>query len=153
MYIGTQGRFETDEELQVLSQLGINNVDITPAEPWTEWTTDTFVQMREQCAKFSIELELTHLPLRGRPAIAGDLDEKANDNYAGVIFLGPSDERERAIDRVHEVIKMASEAGLRGLQYNITVLGHMRTERSTGRGGASLSTFKFDEMDLSLIHI
>ena len=150
MYIGTQGRFETDEELQVLSQLGINNVDITPAEPWTEWTTDTFVQMREQCAKFSIELELTHLPLRGRPAIAGNLDEKANDNYAGVIFLGPSDERERAIDRVHEVIKMASEAGLRGLQYNITVLGHMRTERSTGRGGASLSTFKFDEMDHSL---
>ena len=32
MYIGTQGRFETDEELQVLSQLGVNNVDITPTE-------------------------------------------------------------------------------------------------------------------------
>ena len=150
MYIGTQGSFDSDAELEVLAQLGVFNVDQTPSEPWTEWTTDLLVQLRERVDRFGINLEMIHLPLRGRPAISGNLDKKENDNYAGVIFLGPSDERERAIDRVCEVIRMAGEAGLRGLNYNITILGHMRTDRSTGRGGAGLSTFKFDELDKSL---
>ena len=34
MYIGTQLGEQTDEEMQVLYQLGVKNVDQTPQEPW-----------------------------------------------------------------------------------------------------------------------
>ena len=147
MYIGTQGRFNDDTDLEVLAQLGVFNVDHTPSEPWTEWTADMMIAQRERFEKHGISLEMMHLPLRGRPAQLGNLDDPKNDNYAGAIFLGPSDERDRAIDRVKEIIAMAGQAGIRGLNYNITILGHMRTPSKTGRGGATLSTFEFDKLD------
>ncbi|MDP6039800.1 MAG: mannonate dehydratase [Candidatus Latescibacteria bacterium] len=137
MYIGTQGGFSEDVHLEVLSQLGVNNIDTTPGIPLNEWTTDTLVSMRERCAKYGINLEMTHIISSG-----GAL----KDSSTGKIFLKPSDERERQIDLVCNVIRMASEAGLRGLNYNITILGHMRTERTLGRGGASLSTFDYAEL-------
>ena len=45
---------------------------------------------------------------------------------------------------------MASEAGLRGLLYNITILGHLRTGPRYGRGGATLSSFNYADLDQSL---
>ena len=38
MYIGTQVGCRNDTDIEVLSQLGVFNVDQTPAEPWAEWT-------------------------------------------------------------------------------------------------------------------
>ena len=148
MYLGTQGRFDDDVQLEVLAQLGVNHVDHTLSQPWTEWTTDLIVQQRERFDKYGISLEMMHLPLRGRPAVSGK--KAANDNYAGSIFLGESPDRDRHIDRACEVIRMAGEAGLRGLNYNITILGHLRTPSKKGRGGATLSTFEFDKLDHSL---
>ena len=149
MYIGTQGCFDEDEQLQVLAQLGVNHIDHTPETPWTEWTTEMIVQQRERCDRYGINLEMMHLPLRGRPASAG-APQAGQGNYAGAIFLGESDERDRLIDQACEVIRMAGEAGLRGLNYNITVLGHLRTRRTEGRGGASLSSFNYDLLDQTL---
>ena len=94
MYIGTQGTFKTDTELEVLSQLGVVNVDQTPTEPWTEWSTEMIVALRERFDKFGISLEMMHIPLRGRPAIGSDT-RPGQPNSAGIIFLGPSDERDR----------------------------------------------------------
>ena len=148
MYLGTQGRFNDDVQLEVLAQLGVNHIDHTLSQPWTEWTTDMIVEQIERCDKYGIRLEMMHLPLRGRPAVKGET--AANDNYAGSIFLGAGPDRDRHIDQACEVIRMAGEAGLRGLNYNITILGHMRTPSKTGRGGATLSTFEFDKLDQSL---
>ena len=39
MYIGSQFGAQTDEEMRVLSQLGLKNVDQTPTLPWQDWTT------------------------------------------------------------------------------------------------------------------
>lgn len=147
MYIGTQEVAHEDEQLKVLSQLGVKNIAQNPSEPWAEWTTELLVAMREKSDSYGISVEMMHLPLSGRVAIPGNLDSPVNENEGGAIFLGPSDERERAIDRVCETIRMAGEAGLRGLMYNITILGHMRTDSTTGRGGAELSTFVFDKLD------
>ena len=66
------------------------------------------------------------------------------------VFLGPSDAREREIDGLYEIIRMASEAGLRALLYNITILGHLRTGPRYGRGGARLSSFKYADLDQTL---
>lgn len=137
MYIGTQGTFPADHDLEMLAQLGVTHVDTTPGEPLSEWTTDLLKRYRERCAKFGIELEMMHII-----GSSGAL----HDKETGAIFLQPSDERERQLDRVCDVIRMAGEAGLRGFNYNITILGHLRTESETGRGGARLSTFDYDEL-------
>ena len=137
MYIGTQGKFPRDTDLEVLAQLGVNNIDTTPDEPLNEWTADLLTSHRERCAKFGINMEMTHIISSGNAL---------QDSVTGAIFLKPSDARQRQLDLVCDVIGMASEAGLRGLNYNITNLGHLRTERTLGRGGAGLSTFNYDEL-------
>lgn len=141
MYIGSQFGAQTDEEMQVLSQLGIKNVDQTPTEPWKNWSTEMLIGMKERWAKHDISMEMIHIPLGARSAY---------DKDAGAIFLKPSDERDRQIDWMKETVRMAGEAGIRGLNYNITILGHLRTPSEMGRGGATLSTFELSKLDQSL---
>jgi len=137
MYIGTQGSYPEDADLEVLAQLGIVNIDTTPKEPKSEWTTDLITSYRERCAKHGINLEMMHLISSGNAL---------KDQVTGAVFLKPSDERERQLDLVCDIIRMSGEAGVRGLNYNITILGHLRTERTLGRGGAGLSTFDYAEL-------
>ncbi|MBT5829678.1 MAG: hypothetical protein HOH77_05720 [Candidatus Latescibacteria bacterium] len=141
MYIGTQTQCKDDVDIEVLAQLGVVNVDQTPTTPWAEWTTDMLKAERDRFDKYGVNLEMIHIPLGSRDVFK---------NEAGAIFLGPSDARDRGIDRMCETIKMMSEAGLRGGNYNITLLGHLRTESKYGRGGAKLSTFEYDKLDQSL---
>lgn len=140
MYIGSQFGAQTDEEMQVLAQLGIVNVDQTPSEAWHDWSTEMLKELKERWAQHGISLEMIHIPLGSR---------SADKNGAGAIFLKPSDERDRQIDRMKETVRMAGEAGIRGLNYNITILGHLRTPSKTGRGGATVSTFEWDKLDQS----
>ena len=102
MYIGTQFGCRHDTDIEVLAQLGVMHVDQTPSEPWEDWTADTLKAMRERFARHGIDLEMIHLPLGSRSAFV---------NAAGAIFLGPSDERDRQIERVCETVRMAAEAG------------------------------------------
>ena len=141
MYIGSQFGDQTDEEMMVLAQLGIKNVDQTPSEPWASWSTQMLIDLKERWARHGIRMEMIHLPLSSRSAY---------DKEAGAIFLKASDERDRQIDRMKETVRMAGQAGIRGLNYNITILGHLRTPAKTGRGGARLSTFELDKLDPSL---
>ena len=141
MHIGTQAGCRNDTDIEVLSQLGVFNVDQTPSEPWSEWTVDVMKSLRDRFDKYGINLEMMHIPLGSNSAFK---------NEAGAIFLGPSDERDRAIERMCETVRMAAEAGLRGLNYNITILGHMRTDPRYGRGRARLSSFEYDKLDQSL---
>ena len=141
MYIGSQYGAQTDAEMQVLSQLGIKNVDQTPTHSWKDWTTDMLKGMKEQWAQHDISMEMIHIPLGSRSAY---------DNEAGAIFLKASDARDRQIDWMKETVRMAGEAGVRGLNYNITILGHLRTPSKTGRGGATVSTFELDKLAQSL---
>ena len=140
MYIGTQFGCRHDTDIQVLAQLGVLHVDQTPAEPWTEWTADTLKTLRDRFARHGIEVEMIHVPLSARSALA---------DAAGAIFLGPSDARDRQIERMCETVRMAAAAGLRGINYNITLLGHLRTAPRYGRGGAALSSFELAKLDRS----
>ncbi len=142
MYIGTQymdDRHETD--IQQLAQLGVTHVDVTPQELWREWSVDSLTAMREKYDKHDITVEMIHLPLSSRAAFEREMS---------YVFLGASDERDREIDGVCEILQMASASGLRGVNYNITILGHMRTESRNGRGGAELSSFEYDKLNQSL---
>ena len=141
MYIGTQVGCRHETDIEVLSQLGVVHVDQTPSEPWTDWSAEMLIRMRERFDRYGINLEMIHIPLGSGSAFR---------NPAGAVFLGPSDERERQIDRLCEIVRMASKAGLRGLNYNVTILGHLRTGSRTGRGGARLSSFEYTKLDQTL---
>lgn len=141
MYLGTQFRCRHDADIEVLAQLGVRHVDQTPPAPWRDWTADLLKGMRDRFARYGIDLEMIHVPLGSKSAL---------ENEAGAIFLGPGDARDRQIERMCETVRMAAEAGLRGLNYNVTLLGHLRTEPRYGRGGATLSSFEIDKLDRSL---
>ena len=141
MYLGTQFRARHETDIKQLVQLGVEHVDVTPEEHWTEWTVDLLAAIREQYAKYGVTVESIHIPLGSRDAFHNGMPH---------VFLGPSDARERELDGLCEIIRMASEVGLRALLYNITILGHLRTGPRYGRGGARLSSFNYADLDQSL---
>ena len=138
MYLGTQGQPADDDELKVLSQLGVNHVSSDPPGHWTTWDKQAFTDHKERLATYGIELDISLMPLGSRSAF---------ENAVSHVFLGPSDERDREIDQICTLIEAAGGAGIRGLRYNITILGHMRTEPGYGRGGAQLSSFDYSKLD------
>ena len=61
------------------------------------------------------------------------------------IMLGKSPERDREMDAICQMIENCAKAGIPAVKYNMSILGVVRTERTKGRGGASLSTFVYDK--------
>ena len=61
------------------------------------------------------------------------------------IMLGKSPERDREIDDICQMIRNAARAGIPALEYNMSILGVVRTEPTPGRGGARYSTFVYDK--------
>ena len=51
MYVGTQFRARHETDIRQLAQLGVEHVDVTPDQPWTEWTVDLLASIREKYAK------------------------------------------------------------------------------------------------------
>ena len=86
MYIGTQGVPYEDESLEALAQLGVNHIAQNPSEPWNEWTTELLVAMREKYDSYGISMEMMHLPLSGRVAIPGNLDNPQNTDALGGVY-------------------------------------------------------------------
>ena len=54
MYLGTQFRARHETDIKQLVQLGVEHVDVTPEEHWTEWTVDLLASIREQYAKYGV---------------------------------------------------------------------------------------------------
>ena len=68
MYLGTQFGARDETDLRQLAQLGVEHVDVTPEEHWTEWTVDLLASIRERYAKQGITVESMHSPLSSRDA-------------------------------------------------------------------------------------
>ena len=138
MHLGTQDEPRDDDDLRFLSQLGVEHICASPPEPWPEWDAALLTRYREKMESFGLSLDLIPLPLSSAPAPRSELPH---------VFLGPSPERDREIDQVRELIRSASRAGIPAVKYNVTILGHMRTSPRYGRGGARLSSFRYEELD------
>jgi len=141
MYLGTQGQPDSEDELSVLAQLGVNHISSDPPGHWSTWDRQAFEAQKEKLAKHGIVMDMSLMPLGSRSAFDNDVQN---------VFLGPSAEREREIDQLCTLLEEAGAAGIRALRYNITILGHMRTESTTGRGGATLSSFDYSKLDHDL---
>lgn len=137
MTVGTQ-HDSSDEVLGVLAALGVNHIcSRLPSARYDEaWSVDGLMRLRERVESHGIALDMVPLPLS-----SSEIAKAENPN----ILLGRSPERDREIDSVCQMIRNAARAGIPSLKYNLTLLGVVRTPSTRGRGGATYSTFIYND--------
>ena len=135
MKVGTQ-HDSSDEVLPVLAALGVNNIcSRLPSARFDEnWSVEALLRLRKRVEAAGIALDMVPLPMSSNPIARAE-------NPA--ILLGRSPDRDREIDNVCQMIRNCSRAGIPCVKYNLTLLGVVRTDSTTGRGGARYSTFVY----------
>lgn len=99
-----------------------------------EWSVDALTRLRRHVESFGLTLDMVPLPMSSREISRAEMPE---------ILLARDPERDRAIEDVCTMIRHAGRAGIPMVKYNLTYIGVVRTARTTGRGGASLSAFDY----------
>src|SRR5438034_7093969 len=137
MTVGTQ-HDSSDEVLGVLAALGVNHIcsRLPSARLDEAWSVDGLSRLRERVESYGIALDMVPLPLSSSEIVKAE-----NPN----IMLGKSPERDREIDGICDMIRNTARAGIPSLKYNLTLLGVVRTPSTRGRGGATYSTFVYNE--------
>ena len=123
MYVGVQGIGTSKVELEFLTRHGVRHMDTN----LDAGDLGLLVRQREIAAAAGVDLEMIHIPI------------------AESITLALDPQRDRDIDTICKWIEHAGEAGLRGLNYNFSVVGYQRTETRYGRGGSGYSSFEFSK--------
>jgi mannonate dehydratase len=141
MKLGTQNA-DDDASLTIFAALGVTHICSTlPSRKLDEkWSVDNLMRLRERVEKHNITLDMVPLPLSSAPI--------AKHEYPD-LMLGKSPGRERAIDELKQMLVNVQKAGIPSVKYNMSMLGVVRTPKSHGRGGAELSTFKYEGTDQS----
>jgi mannonate dehydratase len=98
------------------------------------WSVDGLTRLRKHVESFGIALDCVPLPLS-----SGYLTRSEHPE----ILLAKDPERDRTLEDFCQMIRNCGQAGIPMVKYNLTFIGVVRTERTVGRGGASLSAFDF----------
>src|SRR5215471_2539542 len=135
--LGTQ-HSDSDAVLPALAAFGVNHMcsSLPSAKFDDKWSAEGLTKLRERVESYGIKLEAVPLPLS-----SAYITRSENPN----IMLGKSPERDREIDDICQMIRNAAKAGIPILKYNMSILGVVRTKNTPGRGGATYSTFRYDE--------
>ena len=148
MYVGTQVAPRNQTDLEVWSQLGVNNIC---TDPFTEdskgnyksinphkWTVEILEKHIEKLKRFGLNLDIVQIPLSSRP-----LEESQSPN----IMLGKSPERDKEIDSILNILSMCSKVGIPCVKYNMNIIGIPRSISEKGRGGSTNSTFRWNKIN------
>ena len=81
------------------------------------------------------------------PLSSAEIDTPNRQGEARHIMLANEPERDRELDEVCQLIEKCARAGIPAAKYNLNIIGIPRSERETGRGGASSSTFRWSKVD------
>ncbi len=100
------------------------------------WSVDGLTRLRKNVESFGIKLDCVPLPLSSGYITKSEHPE---------IMLAKDPERDRALEDFCQMIRNCGKAGIPMVKYNLTFIGVVRTERTVGRGGASLSAFDFSK--------
>ena len=98
------------------------------------WSVEGLTRLRKYVESFGLRLDAVPLPMSSREISKAEMPE---------LLLGKDPERERALDDICAMIRNAGRAGIPMVKYNLTFIGVVRTPRTIGRGGASLSAFDY----------
>lgn len=138
--LGTQfgDKQPSDDTLRALAELGVSHIcGWLPSRRFDEiWSVEGLTKLRQTVGSYGIQLEMLPLPMSSVPIEQAELPN---------IMLGKGPERDREIDQVIQMIRNAGRAGIPAVKYNFTLLGVVRTKRTSDRGGALYSTFSYDE--------
>lgn len=128
----------SDEMLRIMAALGVTHIcsGLPSARMDENWSVESLTRLRKRVESYGITLEAVPLPMSSRYITSAEFPS---------IMLGKSPERDRDIETICQMIRNAGEAGIPMVKYNLTLLGVVRTERSPGRGGATYSTFIYDQ--------
>jgi mannonate dehydratase len=98
------------------------------------YTLDDLQRCKDLCEKHQVGLDMiappflasSHIDRTPRPAI----------------MLAESPERDKDIAEIQQLIRDCAKVGIPSIKYNMSLLGVLRVERTAGRGGTDLSTWK-----------
>jgi mannonate dehydratase len=126
----------SETTLRALAAFGVKNIcsGHLEREVEKEWSVDALTRLRKHVESFGIALDAVPLPMSSREIAKAEMPE---------ILLAKDPERDRALEDICTMIRNAGKAGIPIVKYNLTFLGVVRTPRTIGRGGASLSTFDY----------
>ncbi len=137
--LGCQSGPTDEKRLQFFARHSVRNICGYPAESEERGypTVEELLRLKESAAKWDIAVDMvapsflasTHIDRTKRPAI----------------MLGQSPERDRDIEKIQNLIRNCARAGIPAVKYNMSILGVLRTERTPGRGGTTLSTWRLRE--------
>ena len=126
----------SEATLRTLAAFGVNHICSGQISRKLDdkWSVDGLTRVRRHVESFGLKLECVPLPLSSRPIKEAEHPE---------ILLAKDPERDRALEDICQMIRNCGRAGIPMVKYNLTFIGVVRTERTRGRGGASLSTFDY----------
>ena len=134
--LGTQ-HGDSDDILKVMAAFGVNHICALPPEleKGGDWSVDALARKREHIESYGLKADALRL-------IHPSYVAKSEIQY---VMMGKSPERDRQIDAICDKMRNAARAAFPMLTYNLTMLGVVRTKSTFGRGGATYSTFKYEE--------
>ncbi|MDP3069813.1 MAG: mannonate dehydratase [Opitutaceae bacterium] len=126
----------SETTLRALAAFGVKNICSGKVGKAGEeaWSVDGLVRLRKHVESFGLKLDCVPLPLSSSYITKSEHPE---------IMLAKDPERDRTLEHFRQMIRNCGKAGIPMAKYNLTFIGVVRTERTIGRGGASLSTFDY----------
>lgn len=139
MVLGCQSGPTSDERLSFFKRHAVDHIcgrpDMQPDSK--HYTVEGLSKLRERCEKHGVSLDMVSAPFLS----SSHIDRERRPN----IMLGKDPERDRDIDDIIATMQNCIKAGVPAVKYNMSMLGVLRTERTEGRGGSSLSTWRMAE--------
>ena len=127
----------SENTLRALAAFGVTNICSGQIGRKMEgWSVEALTRLRQQVESFGIKLDCVPLPMSSAYITRAETPE---------ILLAKDPEREKTIDDICTMIRNAGLAGIPMVKYNLTFIGVVRTARTVGRGGSSLSAFDYDK--------
>jgi mannonate dehydratase len=138
MYLGTQFRPRSDDDLRLMAQCGVRHVCIDPAGSAHDWTQATLEAHVERLAGFGLVLDMVELPLRSWPVERSDSQN---------VLLGREPGRSGELDSICRLLEACGAAGIPAVKYNFNLIGIPRTPDEPGRGGSMNAAFRWEKAD------
>jgi mannonate dehydratase len=143
MKLGCQSGPTDEKRLQFFARHGVEGICGYPKDPEKKgyYSVEDISRVKDLCDKYKIALDCIAPPFLASSHV--DRTERP------AIMLGQSPERDRDIEHVQNMIRNCAKVGVPSIKYNMSLLGVLRTERTPGRGGSTLSTWRLREAKAS----
>jgi mannonate dehydratase len=139
MKVGDQTAPSTETHFRYLARYGVRNICGYPEIQGDRLypTVDELDRLVDLAGKCGISVDCVAPPFLA----SSHIDHEKHP----AIMLAQNPERDRDIESLQTMIRNCGRAGIPSIKYNMSILGVLRVERTTGRGDAMYSTWKLSE--------